>query len=136
MKIQADSQLKPLQQVAAPAKQRAEAEKVAHQFEEYFVRSLVANLRQTSSLGGEDESGMFGSGPGADTYTSWFDEQMAKNVSAGNGIGVAEVLLRDMERHGQIPAAAEVQKATADQGAARLRMSTFRATQGGFDVTG
>jgi hypothetical protein len=48
-------------------KERQHAEKVAGQFEDIFVRTMVSSLRQSSSIGGEG-GGMFGSGPGADTY--------------------------------------------------------------------
>ena len=51
-------------------KERQHAEKVAGQFETIFVKTMVSSLRQTGVCGGE--GGMFGDGPGAETYADWF----------------------------------------------------------------
>lgn len=87
------------------AKERQEAERVAGQFEALFVRSMVASLRQSSSMGGE--GGMFGSGPGADTYADWFDDNLATQLSKSGGIGIKESLLREFEQARQREAAAK-----------------------------
>lgn len=83
---------------------RASAMKLARQFEELFVQQMVGSLRQASQIGGE-ESGMFGSGPGSDTYAQWFDQNLAQQVSRGGNLGVADLLMRDFERNGEIPKA-------------------------------
>ena len=70
-----------------PAQQaRAEAEDVANQFEAVFVKTLVGALRSTASVGGE-EGGMFGDGPGADTYAGWFDQNVATSSPRAAGSG-------------------------------------------------
>jgi Rod binding domain-containing protein len=82
---------------------RARAADVAGQFEQIFAQTMVSALRdETGFAGGEP---MFGSGPGADTYSMWFDTLMAERVTQSNGIGLADALLRDWERLGQIPPA-------------------------------
>jgi Rod binding domain-containing protein len=86
------------------AKARKEEDRVAGQFEALFVRSMVASLRQSSSMGGE--GGMFGSGPGADTYADWFDDNLASQMSKSGGVGIKEALLRDFERVRKSEAAA------------------------------
>lgn len=85
----------------AADKSRAKAEKVADQFEAVFVKTFVSSLRQTAALGGE-EGGMFGSGPGADTYASWFDDNVSNELARTGGVGIAKALLREMERDGKI----------------------------------
>jgi Rod binding domain-containing protein len=85
------------------AAMRERAQSVAHQFEDVLVRSLVAAMRQTASVGGES-GGMFGGEPGADTYADWFDEHLAKELGRSGKVGVADVLMREFERWKQIPA--------------------------------
>ena len=82
-------------------KGREKAEKVADQFEAVFVKTFVSAMRQTAALGGE-EGGMFGKGPGADTYASWFDDNVSGELARTGGIGIAKALLSEMERDGRI----------------------------------
>jgi len=96
---------------ATKAAVRARAEEVAAQFEEIFVQQFVAGLRSTTAIGESD--GLFGKGPGADTYTRWFDEHFAEHVIRNGGVGVRDILLSDWERIGQIPTAAAA-KETVD----------------------
>ena len=106
---------------------REKALDVARQFEEVFVRTLVSAMRQRSELGGE-QTGMFGSGPGADTYTDWFDKHMSQSLADTGGIGVADVLMREFERHKQIPPLPPKTSLPARLPGASLH--------GGFDVIG
>jgi flagellar protein FlgJ len=118
---------------------RAEAEKVAHQFEAVFVKTLVGALRSTASVGGEG-GGMFGDGPGADTYAGWFDQNVADHLAETGGLGVASAVLSDMERHGAL--ASEEQTSGRREAASRLRraaedgerLTSANAKKGGFDV--
>jgi Rod binding domain-containing protein len=123
-----------LDQKTPAQRDRAKAEKTAAQFEQLFVRSMVSSLRSTASLGGDD-SGMFGSGPGADTFGDWFDQNLAEQISRNAKVGISEQLLVDLERNHEIPAhAAEKAKqaqALADRGAF---MATTTLGKGGFDV--
>ncbi len=94
----------------AAEKERHRAEDVAKQFESIFVRTLVSSLRQTSGIGGE--GGMFGSGPGSDTYADWFDQNLADKVTSSAKVGIEEQLIRDFEKNGELPKrAASVAKA-------------------------
>lgn len=74
----------------------AKALSTAHDFEAMLARTMVAALRQTGDLGDED-GGMFGSGPGADTFTDWFDERFADEITTKSRLGVAEQLLPELE---------------------------------------
>ena len=77
------------------------AQDVAAKFEGMLVQMMVAGMRETTSMMGEENS-MFGSGPGADTYTQWFDQEMSTHISKAGGVGVADVLMEEMIRSKQI----------------------------------
>jgi Rod binding domain-containing protein len=109
---------------------RARAERTATDFEQLFVRTIVSSLRQTAGAGGE---GMFGKGPGADTFADWFDQNLAEQIGRDSDIGIASSLLTDMERHGQLDAENALQPArvAADRS---FRTTTRALGQGGLDV--
>ncbi|MFK7738707.1 MAG: rod-binding protein [Planctomycetota bacterium] len=116
---------------------RQKAEKTAGQFEDVFIRTLVKSLRETASFG--EEGGMFGSGPGADTYADWFDERIAGQLREAGGIGIADVLLRDMEQNGEIAAdrtdlVASKVRELAEQRPLGAARSLGASGKGGFDV--
>ena len=118
---------------AAPTdKVRAKAQAAADDFEQMFVRTLVSSLRQTASLGG-DGGGMFGSGPGTETYGDWFDQNLAEQIGRDSEIGIAAQVMRDWERHDNLPVDAEAKKArlAADRS---FRAATAAIGKGGFDA--
>lgn len=80
---------------------RKEARTVASQFEAIFVQSMVAGMRETADMGVGD--GMFGKGPGADTYNHWFDSYMASFLAENGSIGLSDTLMAEFERLGQVP---------------------------------
>lgn len=111
---------------------RARAEKTAAQFEQIFVRTMVSSLRSTASVGGES---MFGSGPGADTFADWFDQNLSEQIGRTSKVGIASQLLTDLERHGQIDADHSAQERTARTLADRSPFTAnAAAAAGGFDV--
>ncbi|MFN3243334.1 MAG: rod-binding protein [Planctomycetota bacterium] len=116
----------------AAQNERSKAEKVANQFEAVFVKTLVGALRSTSSLGGE--GGMFGKGPGADTYAGWFDQNVANELARSGGIGIASSLMADMERHGAIEPDREAAEKLRRVAAKEQWMAAKATTNGGFDV--
>jgi Rod binding domain-containing protein len=96
---------------------------------------MVASLRQTSSFG--DGEGMFGSGPGAATYTDWFDQNLAEQVMKSSDIGIRSSLLRDFERSGAVsPQAtdAAVEAARTAAAAADRRRLPPTTAAGGIDA--
>jgi Rod binding domain-containing protein len=80
---------------------RTKARETAQQFEQIFVQMMLAGMRKTSELAGGD--GLFGDGPGNDTYTQWFDNSMAEYLSNNGHLGIADTLMREFERWHQIP---------------------------------
>lgn len=89
---------------------REHAEQTAKQFEAMFIQQLVSSLRASSSI--SEDGGLFGNGTGSDTYAGWFDQHVTEHLGAHQSIGVQEVVIQDMVRHGQL---AEAPKAAADR---------------------
>jgi Rod binding domain-containing protein len=106
---------------------RDKALRTAQQFEELFVRSMVSSLRQTAGTGDEG-GGLFGSGPGSDTYTDWFDQHLAGHLSASSRIGIADAIMREFERNHEVP--------EAPPASPRPQLLAAVGRQGVVDVTG
>ena len=87
---------------------RQEARTVANQFEAIFAQSMISGMRKTADMG--DGEGMFGKEPGADTYAQWFDTHMSSFLSKNGQLGVADILMKEFERLGQVPAAEQPDK--------------------------
>ena len=119
-----DATLQPRDPAAAA---RDKAQRTARQFEELFVRSMISTMRQTAGTG-EEGGGLFGSGPGSDTYTDWFDQHLASHMSASCRIGIADAIMREFERNHQIP---ELPPA-----APKPQLLAAIGRQGVIDVTG
>ncbi|MEM9800488.1 MAG: rod-binding protein [Planctomycetota bacterium] len=64
----------------------------AREMEALFATLLVAEMRK--GLG----EGFFGSGPGADTFAGWFDEELGGAIAANGAIGVGEQVREAMLR--------------------------------------
>jgi Rod binding domain-containing protein len=116
-------------------KERDRAGKVAEQFETVFVRTMVASLRQSASLG---EEGMFGSGPGSDTYTDWFDQNLAEQISKSGRVGIKQQIMTDFERDGALTPLAvdEVDRKVreANLAANRNAFAAINADKGAMNV--
>jgi len=78
------------------AKQQAPAalKEAARQFESLFTQMLLKSMREANKSFGEDS--MFGSDQ-ADMYQDMFDDQMALQMSKGRGLGLAEMLVRQLQ---------------------------------------
>ena len=63
------------------------------QLESLFIGHLLKEMRATIT-----ESGFLGGGRAGELYTSMLDGQLAKELSAKGGIGLAKLLLDDLER--------------------------------------
>ena len=78
----------------------------------YRRRVLNIHPALLPAFGGE---GMFGDGPGSDTYTQWFDNNLAEYLSDNGQFGIADTLMKEFERWNQIPAE-QTEGAPADHG--------------------
>ena len=83
------------------AKQQAPAalKEAARQFESLFTQMLLKSMREANKSFGEDS--LFGSDQ-ADMYQDMFDDQIAMQMSKGKGLGLADMLVRQLQ-NGDIP---------------------------------
>ncbi|MEH6651597.1 MAG: flagellar assembly peptidoglycan hydrolase FlgJ [Motiliproteus sp.] len=73
---------------------------VAEQFESLFLNMLLKNMRQANEAISKD--GLFDSSEGK-FYQEMMDQQLAMSMSAGKGIGLSEVLVRQLSPAGEAP---------------------------------
>ncbi len=86
--------LAPSDQKALSAEAKAaELKKGAKAFEAYFVQSLLKEMRKTINKSDGAELGY-----GGDIYQSMFDEAIANKMTDHGGIGLAEVLLKNLHK--------------------------------------
>jgi peptidoglycan hydrolase FlgJ len=65
----------------------------ARQFESLFTQMLLKSMREANKSFGEDS--LFGSDQ-ADMYQDMFDDQIALQMSKGKGLGLADMLIRQL----------------------------------------
>jgi flagellar protein FlgJ len=88
------------------AKEKAPAalKEAARQFESLFTQMLLKSMREANKSFGEDS--LFGSDQ-ADMYQDMFDNQIAMQMSKGKGLGLADMLVRQLQvgvqQNGDIP---------------------------------
>ena len=80
-------------------KDKAQAlEKIAEQFESMMVRMMMKSMRAANSVFAEGN--MLSSQEG-DMYQDMFDDQVALSLSQGRGMGIADVMIRQLnQRYG------------------------------------
>ena len=84
---------------------------VARQFESLFARMLIKSMRDAI---GRDP--IFGSDQ-EETYQGMFDDQLSLQLTRGHGLGLADMLVRQLQRRGLGSAGASSQSSTAGAGA-------------------
>ena len=80
----------------------------ARQFESLFTQMLLKSMREANKSFGEDS--LFGSDQ-ADMYQDMFDDQIAMQMSKGKGLGLADMLVRQLQ--GGVGATSPTQEAAA-----------------------
>jgi peptidoglycan hydrolase FlgJ len=81
---------------------------VARQFESVFARMVLKSMREASfgdSLLGSDQQ---------DFYRGMFDDQLAMELTKGKGLGLADMLVRQLTQPGVAAADANAQSGTAE----------------------
>jgi len=76
----------------------AAARAAAQQFEALFLNMLLKSMREATP-----KEGLFDNS-NTELYSGMLDSQLAQNMSKGKGIGLAEMMLRQMRLQGVIPA--------------------------------
>src|SRR5580704_9282874 len=85
----------------------AAVRKVAQQFESMFTRMMLKSMRDavgTDPIFGSDEE---------KTYQGMYDDQLAIQLSKGRGLGLADMLVRQLQRLGAAGAAAAAGSSSA-----------------------
>lgn len=99
--------LESLKQQAKTSPQQA-TRQAAQQFEAMFMNMLLKSMREALP-----NSDPLASGAGK-TFTGMLDSELAQKLASGKGLGLADVMVRQLERKsGSSPAAAPVAAATA-----------------------
>ncbi len=80
---------------------------VAQQFEGIFINMMLKSMREATL-----KDGMFDSEQG-NLYTQLFDQQLAQKLSTGNGLGVADMLVKQLTRSGLVASGLDQEKTTS-----------------------
>lgn len=73
-------------------------EEAGRKFEALFLSMLCKEMRKT--LG----DGLFGSGPGADTYEGWFDQHMGDSLAGAKALDLVGILRAGLPKDGTLRA--------------------------------
>lgn len=65
-------------------------------FEALFIQDLLKVMRQSKPK----EGGLFNSGNSKDIYTSMIDAELSKNLAKGRGLGLGQMLLKQLDNGG------------------------------------
>lgn len=75
----------------APARNEKELRAAAAEFESLFINQMMKSMRETIG-----KSELFHGGNAEDIYTSMLDTELSKNMAKSGGIGLADMLLRQL----------------------------------------
>ena len=100
----------------------AALEEVAAQFESIFLQQMLKSMRDATV-----KSDLFDSSQ-MDTYQSMADQQLAVNLADNGGIGLARMMVEQMQSKGYVPNAAEASE-TSEEQVADSSSSLVRETQ-------
>ncbi|CAK0778329.1 flagellar protein FlgJ [Gammaproteobacteria bacterium] len=114
-----------------PEKKLREA---ASQFEALFIQNMLKSARAASLAPGALD------GPHSDTYQQMYDQQLALTLAKGKGIGIAEMLVHQLQNtlpgssdHTTAPAANAIK--TTSMGSNRATISSFSPSPSRVSVT-
>lgn len=71
----------------------AALKQVSKDFEAIYINMLLKSMRKTVP-----DTGLFGNDSASDTYQEMFDEQLAVQMSQGQGFGLADVIYRQLSK--------------------------------------
>jgi Rod binding domain-containing protein len=74
---------------------QARLRKAAQDFEAIFLTNLLKTMREATPSKG----GVFRPGNEMKTYEGFMDEELGKSMARSGGIGLANILIRDLGRH-------------------------------------
>jgi flagellar protein FlgJ len=74
---------------------RAEIRKAAEMFESYFIQMMFRELRKTTL----NENSFIPKSHAEKIFTDMLDEQVSKDAAASGGLGLADMIYKQMTRH-------------------------------------
>jgi len=74
---------------------RGGVKEATESFEAIFIKDLLTVMRKATS-----EGGLFNSGNSGKIYSSMIDTELSKNLAKGRGLGLGQMLLRQLEKDG------------------------------------
>ncbi len=83
---------KSLLEAARDAGAQGKTGEAAESFQSVLATMLIKEMRRSLP------EGMFGKGPGAETYEGWFDEQVGQSMAKCNALGMDDMLREQIER--------------------------------------
>lgn len=102
---QAYTDLNSLQKLKSEANKDVALRKVAKQFESLFVSLLFKGMRQANAV---FEEGNFGHSNAEKMYRDMYDQQMSLNLAEGRGLGVADMVYKQLKGQSHRVSSAEV----------------------------
>ncbi|MCR4403515.1 MAG: rod-binding protein [Firmicutes bacterium] len=77
---------------------RADLREACEQLESVFLEQLLKEMRRTVQ-----RDGLFGGGRGEDWFQSMFDQEISEAMARRGGIGLAEIIYRQLSRQAALP---------------------------------
>ncbi|MFQ5330207.1 MAG: peptidoglycan DD-metalloendopeptidase family protein [Thermodesulfobacteriota bacterium] len=74
-----------------PNREKRELEKAASEFEALFIHQMLKTMRKSV-----DKGSLFGNSKGEEIYKSMLDEELSKVMAQGKGMGLREMVVRDL----------------------------------------
>jgi Rod binding domain-containing protein len=97
-----------------------EMEKVARDFESVFVNKLLESMRKAIPKSGLLDSSAL------DMYQSMMDQEMAKNMSERKGMGLGEMVYKDLSRLDKVFRGESISSSSIKMPTAQKTRSTLR----------
>lgn len=94
--VKADNDQKNFESAIKEAMEKKDEEKLktaCQEFEAYFVQQLFKEMRKTVP-----EGTLLEKSAGRDIFEDMLDEEYSKNISKGNGIGLANMLYKQLSK--------------------------------------
>ena len=98
----------------------AALEEVAAQFESIFLQQMLKSMRDATV-----KSDLFDSSQ-MDTYQGMADQQLALKLAEGGGIGLARMMVEQMQSKGYVGDEAKIQEAAKPESAIETDIQGFR----------
>jgi len=78
---------------------RGGIKRAVENFEAIFINDLLKVMRKTTTKGG-----LFNSGNSGEIYSSMIDTELSKNLARGKGLGLGQMLLKQLDKDGELRA--------------------------------